>query len=291
MSEIIKINGLTKTYKNVKAVDDISLSIHEGEIFGFIGPNGAGKSTTIKMLLNFIFPTSGTATIFGMDCVKDSLAIKKQVGYVSSDVRYYHNMTSLDIFKYTAAFHQLTNKKAVIDHYLAYFDIDPHKKIKDLSLGNKKKVAIVSALIQNPKLLILDEPTNGLDPMIQHRLFECLEEKRKDGMTIFLSSHDLHEIESHCDRAAFIKHGKIIAIDTIKEERELEKKVSVVSAEITKTQLQAIGARQIKIDDSKIEFIYQGELNHLISFLNQKKLEELEIKSLDLEDKFMSMYE
>ena len=290
MSAVIEIKNLSKSYKEFKAVDNISLDIQSGEIFGFIGPNGAGKSTTIKMLLNFIFPTSGSATILGLDCVTESLAIKKQVGYVSSDVRYYHNMTSLDIFKYTASFHGIKNKQEVIDEYVNYFEIEPNKKIADLSLGNKKKVAIVSALLQNPKLLILDEPTNGLDPMIQHRLFEVLEKKSKEGMTIFLSSHDLHEIQTHCDRAAFIKNGKIIAIEEINKGKELEKKVIVCTNNLLETELEVIGATSIDMKDEQISFIYQGEMDTLIKLLSSKNITDLEIKPLDIEDKFLSMY-
>ncbi len=291
MTSIIEIKGLTKTYKNFKAVNNICLDIKEGEIYGFIGPNGAGKSTTIKMLLNFIFPTSGEAKILGMDCVKQSIEIKKQVGYVSSDVRYYHEMTSLDIFKYTADFHGINNSQEAIDHYVSYFEIEPNKKIADLSLGNKKKVAIVSALLQNPKLLILDEPTNGLDPMIQHRLFEVLEEKSKKGMTIFLSSHDLHEIQTHCDRAAFIKNGEIISIETINKGKNIEKKISLTSGTLNELFLSEIGAVQIKNKDDSWQFIFNQDINLLIQLLAKHEVMDLEIKALDLEDKFLSMYE
>ena len=291
MASIIEIKGLTKKYKNMKAVNNISLEIEEGEIYGFIGPNGAGKSTTIKMLLNFIFPTSGTASILGMDCVKQSIEIKKQVGYVSSDVRYYHEMTSLDIFNYTAEFHGIKNSQEVIQHYLDYFEIESSKKIADLSLGNKKKVAIVSALLQNPKLLILDEPTNGLDPMIQHRLFEVLEEKSQAGMTIFLSSHDLHEIQTHCDRAAFIKNGEIISIEEINKGKDIEKKVTLTSHTLEENHLIEIGAIQIKQEEDKWQFIFNQELDQLIQLLAKHHVEDLEIKPLDLEDKFLSMYE
>ncbi|MEG0550152.1 MAG: ABC transporter ATP-binding protein [Vagococcus sp.] len=291
MTKIIEINNLTKKYKAFKAVDNISLVIEEGEIFGFIGPNGAGKSTTIKMLLNFIFPTSGEAKILGMDCVKQSIEIKKLVGYVSSDVRYYHEMTSLDIFKYTAEFHGVKNSKAVIQHYLDYFEIEPNKKISDLSLGNKKKVAIVSALLQNPKLLILDEPTNGLDPMIQHRLFEVLEEKSREGVTIFLSSHDLHEIQTHCDRAAFIKNGQIISIEAINKGKEIEKKVILSAKNIKQESLEEIGATQVKQNDENWQFIYKEAVNPLLQLLSQYDVADIEIKPLDLEDKFLSMYE
>ena len=291
VTAIIEIEGLTKQYNKVSVVNQISLKINEGEIFGFICPNGAGKSTTIKMLLNFIFPTEGTAKIFGKDCVKESVEIKKEVGYVSSDVRYYQGMTSMDIFKYTAAFHHLSNSQRIIDKYIQLFEIEPHKKIEKLSLGNKKKVAIVAALLQEPKLLILDEPTNGLDPMIQHRLFDVLEQKSQEGMTIFLSSHDLHEIQAHCHRAAFIKNGEILAVETINEGNEIAKKVSVISSTLGESDLRNLGVNQLHQKEGKWEFIYQGDIQLLIHVLNEQKVEELEIKPLDLEDKFLSMYE
>lgn len=288
--DAIEIKNLTKSYQGNKVVNNISLTIKSGEIFGFIGPNGAGKSTTIKMLLNFIFPTAGSAEILGLDCVKESLEIKRIVGYVSSDVRYYHGMTSLDIFNYTAAFHRLKNKEKLIDYYMAYFEINPNKKIADLSLGNKKKVAIVSALLQEPKLLILDEPTNGLDPMIQHKLFELLEQKRQEGMTIFLSSHDLHEIQTYCDRAAFIKQGEIIAVEEINKNSNLAKKIIMTTKELTEIELLAIGGENIQLKDNQVTFMYQGNINHLLDLLAQKKILDIEIKPLDIEDKFLSMY-
>lgn len=291
MVKAIAINQLSKHYKDKKAVNQISLEIEEGEIFGFIGPNGAGKSTTIKMLLNMIFPTSGDAQIFGLDCVRDSVAIKEVTAYVSSDVRYYDGMSSHDIFSYVAAFHQVENGTQIIADYLTLFDIEPNKKISELSLGNKKKIAIVSALMQQPKLMILDEPTNGLDPMMQHRLFEVLEEKRKKGMTIFLSSHDLHEIQEHCDRAAFIKNGEIIAVEGIHKGSAEGKRVTVTSSSVEVGAIEKLGGTLISQQDGTFVFLYTGALNQLFDYLGQQDVSDIMIHQLELEDKFLSMYE
>lgn len=291
MVNAIEINHLSKHYPKKRAVHDISLEIAAGEIFGFIGPNGAGKSTTIKMLLNMIFPTNGEALIFGMDCVRDSVAIKEMTAYVSSDVRYYEGMTSQDIFNYVAEFHQISNSSQMIADYLERFEIEPHKKISELSLGNKKKIAIVSALIQQPKLMILDEPTNGLDPMMQHRLFDVLEEKRKQGMTIFLSSHDLHEIQAHCDRAAFIKNGEIIAVEMINKGSSDGKRVTITSQTVQVEAITALGGTLISHEETTFVFLFTGNLSRLFAYLAQQDVSDITIHQLELEDKFLSMYE
>jgi ABC-2 type transport system ATP-binding protein len=191
---VIEINNLTKAYGKKRGISNVNLRVNRGEIFGFIGPNGAGKSTTIKVLLNFIFPSSGEAKILGMDCV--------------------------------------TDKKNVDDTYMKElcktFEVELTKNVSELSLGNKKKVAIVQALIHKPKLLILDEPTNGLDPLMQQKLFKTLLKIREEGTTIFLSSHNLTEVEEFCDRVAIIKEGKIIEVRSIEDLLIEEKKLSEV---------------------------------------------------------------
>lgn len=289
--DAIQIHNLSKSYRGVPAVDQLSLTIKSGEFFGFIGPNGAGKSTTIKMLLNMIFPTSGTVEIFGLDCVNDCVAIKKRTGYVSSDVRYYAGMTSMEIFRYVCDFHQLKDPQATIAHYIELFEIDPHKKIADLSLGNKKKIAIVAALLPEPQLLLLDEPTNGLDPKMQHRLFSILKEKNQSGMTIFLSSHDLHEIQEYCDRAAFIKQGKIIAIEKINKEQNQGKRVTIKSPTLTTSTLEKLGVHSLQQTAMNFDFQFDGDFSNLMAALEKEKIDDLTIRNLELEDKFLTLYE
>ncbi|MDO0875167.1 ABC transporter ATP-binding protein [Carnobacterium divergens] len=287
----IEALGLTKMYHKKAAVDHIDLIVEEGEIYGFIGPNGAGKSTTIKTLLNFIYPTSGSASILGLDCVKESQSIKKQVSYVSSDVRFYPAMNAMQIMKYVADFHNLKNAKPIINHYFDYFEIDPKKKLGEMSLGNKKKVAVVSGLIANPRMMILDEPTNGLDPLMQHRLFEVLKEKNQKGMTLFLSSHDLTEVQRYCSKAAFIKEGKIISIEDITADRIAGKVVELVGNNLPKEKFIAIGAKLIQQSDRQLKFFYNGDMQILLPLLINSEIKDVLIKNQELEDKFMTMYE
>ena len=229
----IEIKNLTKVYGKNRGIQDINIYVKEGEIYGFIGPNGAGKSTTIKTLLNFIYSTSGEALIFGMDSVKESEKIKEYIGYVPSEVRYYDDVKVKDIIKYAQSFYPKSNKEYV-DRICNELELDMNKKMGELSLGNKKKVAIAQSLINNPKLLILDEPTNGLDPLMQKKLFNILIEEKEKGNTVFLSSHNLVEVQNLCDRVCVIKEGKIVDIIEIeKSKTELKLKVTLSSSDIT----------------------------------------------------------
>jgi ABC-2 type transport system ATP-binding protein len=205
---VIEINNLTKTYGKSRGISDISFHVEQGEIFGFIGPNGAGKSTTIRTLLSLIYPTSGSATIFGKDCIKFAPEIKKEIGYLPSEVFYYDNMKVKDLLKYSASFYKKDCSRRMKE-LAEIMDLDLNKKIDDLSLGNKKKVGIVQGLLHEPKLIILDEPTSGLDPLMQQKFFELLEEENRKGATILFSSHILSEVQRLCNRVAIIKEGKI----------------------------------------------------------------------------------
>ncbi|PLS34662.1 ABC transporter ATP-binding protein [Carnobacterium maltaromaticum] len=287
----IEINGLTKMYKDKAAVKNVYLEVNEGEMFGFIGPNGAGKSTTIKALLNFIYPTSGSAKILGLDSVKESKAIKKEVSYVSSDVRFYPTMTASEIIGYAAEFHQIKDAETKIKHYYNRFEIEPNKKLGDMSLGNKKKVSIVAGLIAEPKLMILDEPSSGLDPLMQHRLFEILTEKNKAGMTVFLSSHDLMEVQNYCSKAAFIKNGELIQIEDIDKDKADGKVVQLRGNNLNGTEFIKKGATIIESTTSSLQFIYNGDLQLILPLLVDSSITDVIIKNQDLEDKFMAMYE
>lgn len=285
---IIETNNLTKMYGKSRGISDVNLKIKEGEIFGFVGPNGAGKSTTIRTLLNFIFPSSGSATICGRDIVKDSCGIKELVGYVPSEVRFYNEVKVKDIINYSASFYKDCSSDE-IDRLCKKLEVEVDKKMGELSLGNKKKVAIVQALISNPKLLILDEPTNGLDPLIQKKLFELLIEQKEKGMTIFFSSHNLIEVENICDRVAVIKDGKII--DTI-EVKEISKKSSLnIEVEgLSEDNIRGFGGAIISIDNETIKFKYENEVDKLIKEISKFKITKLIISEQTLEDKFMDYY-
>lgn len=287
----IEIKNLTKVYGKNRGIQDINISIKEGEIYGFIGPNGAGKSTTIKTLLNFIYPTSGEALIFGMDSVKESEKIKEHIGYVPSEVRYYDDVKVKDIIKYAQSFYPKSNKE-YIDRICNELELDMNKKMGELSLGNKKKVAIAQSLINNPKLLILDEPTNGLDPLMQKKLFNILIEEKKKGNTVFLSSHNLVEIQNLCDRVCVIKEGKIVDIIEIeKSKTELKLKVTLSSSDITDDIILNLSDKIVDKNGNLYTFIYSKNIDSLVKELANYKIDELLIEKENLEDAFLNYYE
>ena len=287
----IEIKNLTKVYGKNRGIQDINISVKEGEIYGFIGPNGAGKSTTIKTLLNFIYPTSGEALIFGMDSVKESEKIKEYVGYVPSEVRYYDDVKVKDIIKYAQSFYPKSNKEYV-DRICNELELDMNKKMGELSLGNKKKVAIAQSLINNPKLLILDEPTNGLDPLMQKKLFNILIEEKEKGNTVFLSSHNLVEVQNLCDRVCVIKEGKIVDIIEIeKSKTELKLKVTLSSSDITDDIVLNLSDKILEKNGKLYTFIYSKNIDSLVKELANYKIDELLIEKENLEDAFLNYYE
>ena len=289
--EAIVIEGLTKKYKKNVALDNINLTVGQGEIFGFIGPNGAGKSTTIKCLLDFIKPTKGIAEIYGLDTQKDSESLKRIIGYVPSDVHYYSNVTVEEILKMTGKFHGIHNLKEMMAYYVERFELEPKKKMKELSLGNRKKVAIVNSLIFDPEVLILDEPTSGLDPLMQHRLFEELTYHHDEGTTIFLSTHNLHEVESFCTRTAFIRSGKILSVEDMEAGYTPAKVVKLTGAALQVEALQAKGYRVLSRTDTDVTLVYQDGVKQLLTDLSSLEIEDVEIRNQNLEEKFMSLYD
>lgn len=288
---IIKMENLTKNYGKSRGIQDVNLQIEEGEIFGFIGQNGAGKSTTIRTLLNFIFPSAGSATILGKDCVKESSQIKKFVGYVPSEVNYYGNMSVDEIIKYAASFYNFYDTDR-INKLCNIFEVQRDKKMRELSLGNKKKVAIIQALVVAPKLIILDEPTNGLDPLMQRRLFEVLKEENKKGMTIFFSSHNLIEVQEFCHRVAIIRDGKIVALKAIDNiSHNSNRKVRIKANSDIKIDLKNLNIESIEKEGDYFNFLFKGDINLLIKSLSLNKIEDLQITEPSLLDTFMEFYE
>lgn len=288
---VIEIKKLTKNYGKNRGIQDVNISVKEGEIFGFIGPNGAGKSTTIKTILNFIYPTSGHGTILGMDIVKESEKIKEYIGYVPSEVRYYDDIKVKDIIKYSQSFYPKVNKEDV-ENIFNDLELDMNKKMGELSLGNKKKVSIAQALIHNPKLLILDEPTNGLDPLMQKKLFNILIKEKEKGNTVFLSSHNLVEVQNLCDRVAVIKEGKIVDIIEIeKAANKLTLKVTLISSDINEESILNLGGKILTKEENSYTFVYSKDIDSLIKEISNYKIDELLIEKENLEDAFLNYYE
>ena len=290
---IIETHQLTKYYGKVRGIEDVNLSIEEGEIFGFIGPNGAGKSTAIRTLLNLIFPTSGTASIFGLDIVKDSKEIKKNIGYLPSESNYYDNMTVLELMKYSADFygHKLDQ---YFYHLSERFELDLKRQLQDLSMGNKKKVSIVQSMLHQPRLIIMDEPTNGLDPLMQNRFFEVIREQNKRGVTIFFSSHILSDVQRLCKRVAVIRDGQIITIEEVEQLRKKLLKRCFVIFNSPPDQQDFIipGMENVKtVQENTLSFNFSGNINELTRHLSGYDIKDMVIEESDLEEIFMHYYE
>jgi len=289
---VIDINGLTKYYGKHKGIEDVSFSVEEGEIFGFIGPNGAGKSTTIRTLLALIYPTKGSATIFGKDCIKYGHEIRRDIGYLPSEVFYYEHMKVLEVLKYSASFYDNVNP-ARIKELADIMDLDLNKRIDDLSYGNKKKVGIVQGLLHEPKLIILDEPTSGLDPLMQQKFFDLIRKENELGATVLFSSHILSEVQKLCHRVAIIKDGSIVDIKDINEMRRNNYKKVLLEFEgiIDISHFNLPGVTRLTLEENVMEFLYKGDINKIIQRLQGIKLANMLIEEPTLEEIFMHYYQ
>ena len=286
--EAIKIENLTKYYGKARGVEQISLSVAEGEFFGFIGPNGAGKSTTIRTLLGLIGPTSGGASVLGLDIVKDREKILAQVGYLPSEAVFYSGMRVKDVLKLSADMRKKNCREAA-EELCRRLQLDTARKVEDLSFGNRKKVAIVCALQHDPGLLILDEPTSGLDPLMQKEFFEILRERNEKGTTVFLSSHILSEIQRNCTRAAIIRAGRIIACDSVDALSKTSARRVVIHGSVVLDGLE--GIRDREDNGETISFLYNREMDCLLKVLAAGHITDLSVSEPDLEEIFMHYYE
>ncbi len=287
----IETEKLTKSYGKNIGIEDVDMSVLKGEIFGFIGPNGSGKSTLIRTLLNFLYPTSGKGTVLDKDIVRDSKEIKEHVGYVPSEIKYYGKSTVREIIEYAKSFKKdsLTNNE--IDELINDLDIDLNKKMDELSLGNKKKVAIVQALINKPIVLILDEPTSGLDPLMQNKLFKILRTMKKSGGTVFFSSHNLTEVENICDRVLIIREGRVVKLIDLKETIKDLGRIIEIKGSFSKDFVEKRTEKIISIIEDKYKFIYRGDIDVFVKDLSTYEVQELSIRKENLEDTFMKYYE
>ena len=286
--EAIRTVELTKYYGKARGIIELNLTVEKGECFGFIGPNGAGKSTTIRTLLGLISPTAGSARIFGRDIAAEKEAILKDVGYLPSEALFYSGMKVRDILKLSADMRR-KDCSAEAKKLCERLELDTSRKAEELSFGNRKKVAIVCALQSNPDLLILDEPTGGLDPLMQREFFEIIRERNHKGATVFLSSHILSEVQKNCTRAAVIREGEIIACDSVDALSKTNARRVTVHGSVD---LEALdGIRDIRSDDKSVSFLYSGDMNRLIGRLSEGDVYDLSVSEPDLEEIFMHYYE
>ena len=290
---IIDIRDLTKSYGKDRGIEHVNLEVEEGDIFGFIGPNGAGKSTTIRVMLNLIFPTGGRATIMGMDVVRDSKKIKLSTGYVPSDANPYSSMDVDEFLGYCHGFYRTGNGADRIAELTELFELDRKRKISDLSMGNRKKVSIIQSLLHSPRILILDEATMGLDPLMQARFFELIRSENRKGMTVFFSSHTLSEVQLLCKRVAIIKEGRIIKVEDIETLRKKQlKKIHIEFADLADNDITGlVGIENTPVVSGKtLQFMYSGDINDLMLKLRNKKIADMTIEEPSLEEIFMHYY-
>ena len=289
---VIDTAKLTKYYGKQLGIEDVDLEVKRGEVFGYLGPNGAGKTTTIRTLLDFIRPTSGSATVFGLDIRQSSVDIHRRVGYLNGELALYNNMTGEDLLKYLGNLRGGLDWKYVRE-LAARFQCDLPRRIQGLSMGNKQKLGLLQAFMHKPELLILDEPTNGLDPLMQHEFYDLLTETKKEGRTIFLSSHILPEVEKVCDRVGIIRQGKLVTVETI----ETLKSHSVRQLEIhfaraiPKEKFSNVqGIRDILVQDKLLTCNVVGSLDALVKAAAQFEVINIISHEPSLEDIFMTYY-
>ena len=287
------ISEFSKLYGELIAVDNLNLEVNAGEIFGFLGPNGAGKSTTIRTMLNFIAPSSGDIKIFGLDSVKDSVRLKEHVGYLAGDIALYGNMTGNQVLNHLAYLRKNSDWKYVAD-LINRLDAPMDRPIQQLSKGNKQKIGLLQAFMHKPDLLILDEPTSGLDPLIKQVFYEMVLEMKKAGKAAFISSHDLTEVQKICDRAGFIRDGKLIATENLQDENTINyrkykvrfDKIHDISEFKKLTDIEVISS-----NDKDMIFTVTGSIDVFIKAIAGYKVLDLDEQETSLEDVFMQYYE
>jgi ABC-2 type transport system ATP-binding protein len=291
MTEAIRTQKLTKYYGRHRGVENLDLEVHEGEIFGFIGPNGAGKTTTIRTLLSLIFPTSGSAEIFGMDVIRKGPQARRHVGYVPSEVKYYPGMTVREMLRYAAALHGVRDLGRAWS-FADRLDLDVSRKAEDLSTGNARKAAIVQALLHSPRLLVLDEPTSGLDPLVQQKFAEILAEENARGATVFLSSHVLSEVQRLCRRVAIIKEGSLVACEDIAtlRQKHLRKVAAASPRPLSPADFPSGAASGFGREGDTTRFLYAGDGNSLVRELARLEVQDLLVEEPTLEEIFLHFY-
>ena len=292
-NKILTIEEFTKSYKDVIAVQDLTLEVERGEIYGFLGPNGAGKTTTIRTILNFVSPTSGNISVFGLDSVRDSIEIKKNIGYLAGDIALFENMKGTDALKYLTRLGKKSDWD-YINELTERFEAITDRKIGSLSKGNKQKIGLIQAFMHKPDLIILDEPTSGLDPLMKQVFYDLILEIKNSGKTVFISSHDLTEVQKICDRAGFIKDGLLVASENIKNSVDINLRRYTV--QFLKPPAENIldgvsGVTEIITKGTQLTFTVRGEVGAAQNAISENNPIDLQEEETSLEDLFMKYYE
>ncbi|WP_062353660.1 ABC transporter ATP-binding protein [Bacillus kwashiorkori] len=290
---VVKIDNLTKRFGNFYALNGVNMEVKEGEIFGFIGPNGAGKSTTIRILLGLLRATSGEATIFGMDVWQQAVKIHERIAYVPGDVNLWPNLTGGEVIDLFIKLRGGNINKHRRNDLLEKFDLDPSKKCRTYSKGNRQKVALVAAFAADADLYILDEPTSGLDPLMEQIFQDCVKDAKNEGKSVLLSSHILSEVEKLCDRVGIIKEGEIIETGSLAQLRHLTRThISVETEEPITAIYEMKGVHEVKQIANRLSFqVDAEELSNIMKYIAPYGIVKLENRPPTLEDLFMRHYE
>lgn len=293
VSFVIETKSLSKDYLNgeVKALRNLNLKIKEGEIFGFIGPNGAGKTTTIKLLLDLVRPTEGSAKIFGLDINKNSVIIRQNIGFLPGEIFLQENISGIECIKYFSGFKQKTEVQ-YLKSLIKTLGLDVNKKVGDYSKGNKQKLAIILAMMHKPKLLVLDEPTAGLDPLNQQAFYSLIEETKRWGTTTFFSTHILEEAEKICDRVGIIKNGKLLNIEDIDDFKDKNIRNIYIETEepIPLLEFRAVGIKKATKTKDGYHLITVGKNGDVIKKIAKFKIKDIKVSEPSLEEIFMHYY-
>ncbi|GMQ93261.1 MAG: ABC transporter ATP-binding protein [Acidimicrobiia bacterium] len=290
----IETSGLTKFYGDSPGIIDLDLEIRQGEIFGFLGPNGAGKSTTIRTLLNFLIPTRGSGTIFGLDIGRDSVEIRARTGYLPGDLALYDRMTAREFLLYFANLRNI-DARTRTEELAERFELDLDRRIKDYSTGNRQKVGLVNAFMHDPELLILDEPTGGLDPLMQQEFQDLLEEVREEGRTVFLSSHILPEVERLADRVGIVRDQRLVTVDSVEAFKGLSKAtVTIRFASMPDPAMFASLASVTEVETRNggdtLVLTVEGTVDAVLKTAAAQEVLSISSRAGELEDVFLSYY-
>lgn len=293
MDNVIHTQNLSKIYHgDVRALDNLSLDVQRGEIFGYLGPNGAGKTTTIRLLLDFIRPTSGSATLLGMDARAESIAIKQRIGYLPAELNLWDKQTARQIIQFVGQARGGYDERYV--HTLAErLEFDVSKKVRSYSTGNKRKLGLILALMNQPDLLILDEPSSGLDPLMQQTFYQLMQEARAEGKTVFLSSHILSEVQAICDRVGILRAGKLEAVQRVNQLTHADfRHVTVRLREAVAPALltNVPGVSSVTVEDKLVRLQLSGDFDPLMRALGSAYVEDIAIQEPTLEEIFLKFY-
>ena len=288
---MIEVRGLTQIYKSGKGIFDVSFTVEKGEVFGFLGPNGAGKTTTIRNIMGFVNATEGDVLINGMDARKETAKIQETVGYLPGEMAFFENMTGMEFLVFMGNMRRTkdTNRR---DELIKRFELDATGRIKKMSKGMKQKLGIVTAFMHDPEILILDEPTSGLDPFMQNVFMDLIDEEKKRGKTIMMSSHIFEEVQRSCDRAGIIREGKLVATEDIHSLNKMNKnRYEVRLSDISDVdKLKASGLAINGVDGNKVLIEQNGDLRDFFKVLSECSVERFKVKPQTLEEIFMKYY-